>query len=69
MCVFVCFKKHTPERERERMQQLPGSGQMGRVVQPVSRGRGKNLQATKKHKHSQHLPNLIKMQLGTGVIS
>lgn len=65
----LCVLKNTHERERERMQQLPGSGQMGRAVQPVSRGRGKIYMPQKKHKHSQHLPNLIKMQLRTGVIS
>lgn len=44
----MCFKKkHTLERERERMQQLPGSEQMGRVVQPSAEG-GKNLHTTKK---------------------
>lgn len=56
-CVFL--KTHTPERERERkreregMQQLPGPGQMGRVVRPVGRGGGGkniNLQSHKNKK-------------------
>lgn len=40
------------------MQQLPGQGQMGRVIQSVSGGRGKVADIPqKKHKH---LPPLIK---------
>lgn len=70
--MFVCFKKNTHQRERERKREnataawIRTDGTGGAASQQRE---GKNLHATKKHKHSQHLPNLIKMQLRTGVIS
>ena len=46
------------------MQQLPGLGQMGRVVRSASGGRGKVARIPQKqHAHSQHLHYLIKVQL------
>lgn len=70
MCVFK-------KEETERMQQLPGPGQMGWVVRSVSEGRGevayippKERTHTHMYKHTHmHLPYPIKEQLHADVIS
>lgn len=67
----LCVLKKTHTREGERGRECNSCLDQNRWDGWCSHQQreGKIYTPQKKHKHSQHLPNLIKMQLRTGVIS
>lgn len=63
----LCVLKNTLERENATAAGMGTDGMGGAA--PSAEGGEKIYKPQKKHKHSQYLPNLIKMQLRTGLIS